>query len=261
MDQIARDVYWMPLGRGLQAVNVYVVGRDESWVLVDAGWPQHAGDIRQAAAGLFGAGSRPAAIVLTHCHPDHVGAARELALDWGCQVCMHPLDLPLADPDLRAVWDCGGPLDRYAILPVLRLFGSRGQAALRKGALGDLARPLEPGAPLPGPPGWTLVHTPGHTRGHVVLAREEDGVAITGDALCTIGLNSPVDLVLQRPRLGYPPWITTWDWAAAKASTAAIVTRGPQVIAPGHGVPMRGAEVAGHLRKFREHRWAGVAPV
>jgi glyoxylase-like metal-dependent hydrolase (beta-lactamase superfamily II) len=238
VEEIARSVHWLPLGRGLQAVNVYLVGDEESWCLIDAGWPQNAAEIRGAAAGLFGAGSTPAAVVLTHCHPDHAGAAKELALAWECAVWMHPLDLPLANPDLRAVWDCGGPLDRYAILPALRLMGARGRAALERGALGDLAQAIDPGAALPGPPGWTVLHTPGHTRGHLALAREEDGLVITGDALCTVGLNSPVDLVRPRPRLGYPPWITTWDWATAKASAAAIAGRRPQVIAPGHGTPM-----------------------
>ena len=69
-------------------------------------------------------------------------------------------------------------------------------------------------------------------------------MVITGDALCTIDLNSPLELVRQRPTLGYPPWITTWDWAAAKTSAVVVAALRPTVIAPGHGVPMRGAEAS-----------------
>jgi glyoxylase-like metal-dependent hydrolase (beta-lactamase superfamily II) len=251
VDHIARDVWWLPLGRGLQAVNVYFVASHDVWCLVDAGWPKHANEIREAAAGLFGSRSRPAAILLTHCHPDHAGAARELALEWRCDVLMHPRDLPLADPDERAVRECGGPLDRWVILPAMRLMGARRmQAALKKSALGSVARPLDPPAPPHGLDGWTVLPAPGHTPGHVVLLRATDGVVITGDALCTIDLNSPVELVRQRPALGYPPWITTCDWTAAKASAAAVAALGPRVIAPGHGVPMQGAEASRHIRRF-----------
>ena len=251
MDQIARDVHWLPLGHGLQAVNVYLIGSADGWCLVDAGWPRHAAEIRQAAAGLYGSGSRPAAILLTHCHPDHAGAARELAAEWGCGVCMHPLDLPLASPDERAVRECGGPLDLWVILPFLRLMGRRRMlAALEKGSLGDAAMALDPQAPLPCPAGWRVLHTPGHTPGHIVLLREQDGVVITGDAICTIDLNSPLELVRQRPLLGYPPWITTWDWAAAKTSAVVVAALRPTVIAPGHGVPMRGAEASRRVGEF-----------
>jgi len=253
--QIARDLYWLPLGRGLQAVNVHLAGAAGGWCLIDAGWPEHAEAIRRAAAGLFGTGSRPAAILLTHCHPDHAGAARELALAWGCDVLMHAADLPLANPDAAAVRACGGPLDRWVILPVLRAMGAqRMRAALQRGGLGDLAKGLEPGAPPPALPGWNVLHVPGHTPGHVALVREEDGVAVTGDALVTVGLNSPLDLVRPRPRLGRPPWITTWDWQRAKASAAALARRRPALIAPGHGTPMGGADLARHLDLFLRSR-------
>jgi glyoxylase-like metal-dependent hydrolase (beta-lactamase superfamily II) len=257
-EQIARDVYWLPLGAGWQAVNVYLIGSGDEWCLVDAGWRKDAEEIRQAAAGLFGRASRPAAILLTHCHPDHAGAARELALDWDCDVWMHPSDLPLANPDECAVRECGGPLDRWVILPVMRLMGAeRMQATLAKSHLGTVARGLDLETPPPGPLGWTVLHTPGHTPGHVVLVRAEDGVAVTGDALCTVDLNSPLRLLRRQPVLSGPPWITTWDWATARASAGDVAAGAPAVIAPGHGAPMAGAEVAWHVQEFLRRRQGG----
>ena len=45
--------------------------------------------IRRAAETLFGRESRPAAILLTHLHPDHDGAALELEGSWHCPVYVH----------------------------------------------------------------------------------------------------------------------------------------------------------------------------
>jgi glyoxylase-like metal-dependent hydrolase (beta-lactamase superfamily II) len=64
------------------------------WVLVDAGLPGSAGTIRRHAAEIFGSEARPAAIILTHGHFDHVGALLTLATEWDVPVYAHPLELP-----------------------------------------------------------------------------------------------------------------------------------------------------------------------
>ena len=43
---------------------------------------------------LFGHGNRPAAILLTHGHFDHVGALKTLAEEWDVPVYAHTLELP-----------------------------------------------------------------------------------------------------------------------------------------------------------------------
>ena len=79
-------------------VNVVFVGPpnagDRGWVLVDAGLPGSASKIRDAAGRLFGEGVRPAAIVLTHGHVDHIGAIHTLSAEWDVPVYAHELELP-----------------------------------------------------------------------------------------------------------------------------------------------------------------------
>lgn len=80
---VAAGVHCLRTGPWRLASNVYLVESGSSWVLVDAGWPGQASVIRSAAESLFGRGTRPAAILLTHVHPDHSGSAAELARPGG----------------------------------------------------------------------------------------------------------------------------------------------------------------------------------
>lgn len=197
--EVAPDVHCVgPTGR--TQTNVYLVRAGESWVLVDAGWERDAGRIESTVARLCG-DARPVAILLTHCHPDHAGAARALAARWGCRVHMHPSELPIVRGDFAAMVEQAGPLDRVLILPVLRAMGrQRRGAAIARSGLGEVARAFDPDGEVPGLPGWTAVRTPGHTPGHVSLHRAEDGVLICGDALVTLEVNSLAGMVCGRPR-------------------------------------------------------------
>jgi glyoxylase-like metal-dependent hydrolase (beta-lactamase superfamily II) len=82
---------------------------------------------RRAAVGT---GTRPAAILLTHIHPDHPG------------------DLPLASG--RYLPEYGNPLDRWLIVPLLRLMPRRRfEASLSRNSLVGTARAFDPGAGVP----------------------------------------------------------------------------------------------------------------
>ncbi len=251
--EVAPDVHCLgPTGR--TQTNVYFVRAGESWVLVDAGWERDATRIERAAAQLCG-DRRPAAILLTHCHPDHAGAAKALARRWGCQVYMHPSELPIARGDLAAMVEQAGPLDRFLVLPVMRAMGrQRREAAIARSGLGEVARAFDPDGEIPGLPGWTAVRTPGHTPGHLSLHRAEDGVLICGDALVTLEVNSLTGMVWQAQGLSGPPWYTTWDRAAALRSIATLAELEPRVIAGGHGWPVAGPDAAARLHDLATAR-------
>ena len=63
--------------RRLSIVNVMFFGPpgagDQGWVLIDAGVMGSKGTIAEIAERRFGRGARPAAIVMTHGHFDHLG--------------------------------------------------------------------------------------------------------------------------------------------------------------------------------------------
>jgi glyoxylase-like metal-dependent hydrolase (beta-lactamase superfamily II) len=235
--QVAPDVYLVTIGRGAAASNVYLVCSGSTWTLVDAAWAGSTEAIRTAAAALFGPGARPVAILLTHIHPDHSGAAGPLARSWGVPVYVHADELPMAAG--RYLPQYSMPLDRWVIVPIMLLFPPRIRARIEAAAsITDVAQPLPPEGGVPGLADWAWVPTPGHTPGHVAYLRRRDGVLLAGDAALTVDLNSVGGVLLGRQRVAGPPRYTTWDWRAAKRSVGTLAEVEPWVLLPGHGQPL-----------------------
>jgi glyoxylase-like metal-dependent hydrolase (beta-lactamase superfamily II) len=231
--------------------NVFLYGRpgsgDRGWVLIDAGIPAPgaAGRILAAAAERYGREARPAAIVLTHGHFDHVGSARHLSDHWDVPVYAHPLELPYLTgfrsyppPDPAA--GRGGMSWLSPLYP-------RGPFDL-----GDRVRALASDGSLPGMPGWRWIHTPGHTPGHVSLFREEDRTLIAGDAFVTTKEESAVASMLWRPVVHRPPAYFTPDWSSARASVERLAALEPELAVTGHGPSMRGGELRRQLHALAD---------
>jgi glyoxylase-like metal-dependent hydrolase (beta-lactamase superfamily II) len=246
--EIAPGVYWY--SAGAIAGNVYFVQSGSSWVLIDTATAGRGARIREAAAALFGA-SRPAAVLLTHVHPDHSGSALELARAWDCPVYLHPGELDLAiSRNLATVARYANALDRWIIVPLLRLFPRRWlETKIEQQSLKEVVRVFEPDAPPPGLSDWTSITTPGHSPGHTAFIRHADRVLVSGDALLTVdagSLGGVLSWILRpnKPRVCGPPWYTNWDRAMATTSAAVLVRLQPKVLAPGHGLPLSGEAAA-----------------
>jgi glyoxylase-like metal-dependent hydrolase (beta-lactamase superfamily II) len=219
--------------------NVYFVGRPGApWALVDAGTPGNAARIRSAAARLFGAGARPAAILLTHGHFDHAGSARELAGIWDAPIYAHRLERPFLTG--MSAYPPKDPTVGGAMAFLSRFFPSSGVN------LGGRLRDL-PDGEVPGLPGWQWLHTPGHCPGHVIFFQPDDAILLAGDACTTMDLDSAVGLVTQRRRICRPPAPFTCDWDQAHRSVQLLAGLRPRAIGGGHGKPMKGSAVAREL--------------
>ena len=226
--------------RRLVLANVVFVGKpdagDRGWVLVDAGIPGSAPAIRDAAEARFGRDARPAAIVLTHGHFDHVGVLEDLARDWDAPVFAHALERPYLDgsasyppPDPSVG---GGLMARlsplYPTSPVdvserLQTFPADGS--------------------VPPMPGWRWIHTPGHSPGHVSFWREADGSLIVGDAFVTTAQESAYAVATQAPEIHGPPMYLTTEWDAAASSVRTLAVLKPERVIAGHGRPLAGPDM------------------
>ncbi len=253
--EIAPGVHWY--SAGVVAGNIYFVQSASSWVLIDTATAGQGRRIREAAEALFGTGARPAAILLTHVHPDHSGSALELARAWDCPVYLHPAELDLAiSRNLATVATYANPLDRWIILPLLRLFPRRRvEAMMEKESLKGVVSMFEPEAAPPGLPEWTSMSTPGHSPGHTAFFRRDDRVLIAGDALLTVDLGSLRGVLSwiwrpSKPQVSEPPWYTNWDRSKMAASASVIVQLQPRVLAPGHGQPLCCEAATSGLRAY-----------
>ncbi|MBI1350997.1 MAG: MBL fold metallo-hydrolase [Actinomycetales bacterium] len=172
---LAPGVYRIPtLGDYINAFAF--VDADGQVTLVDCGLARAP---RRIVAALAGIGKRPSdvtRIILTHAHGDHAGGAHELVTRAGTEgVDVHADDAPYIRAGTSAPWGnptAGrllgrGPTARFTATPVV--------TELHDGQVIDVAG------------GLRVLHTPGHTPGHVSLLHEESGVLITGDAIFNMG--------------------------------------------------------------------------
>lgn len=231
--------------RRLFLVNVVYCGLsgagDRQWVLVDAGVMGSTGAIVEAAEERFGENARPAAIVLTHGHFDHVGALEELAERWDAPIYAHHLEMPYLDG--TAAYPPPDPSVGGGMMAAMSRFYPRGPVNA-----GRWLRPFPADGSIPPMPGWRWIHTPGHTPGHVSLWRESDRTLIVGDAFITTAQESAYAVATQRPEMHGPPMYFTPDWDEARASVERLAALEPEIVATGHGRAMRGEEMRAALR-------------
>jgi glyoxylase-like metal-dependent hydrolase (beta-lactamase superfamily II) len=244
--RVAEGVSRIPLS----IVNAYLIGPpgapDRGWVLVDAGLSTSRAAILAATAAAFGPGSRPAAIVLTHGHFDHVGSLQALAEAWDVPVYAHPLEMPYLTG--RADYPPPDPsVGGGAMAWLSPLYSRRGID------LGGRARELPADGSVPHLPGWSWVHTPGHAPGHVSFFRPADRTLVAGDAFVTTKQESFFAALFKPQFVHGPPAYFTCDWDQARDSVLRLAQLQPEVAATGHGVPMRGEELRRQLNRLAAH--------
>jgi glyoxylase-like metal-dependent hydrolase (beta-lactamase superfamily II) len=231
----------------LAIVNVAYFGvfgaGDRKWVLIDAGLVGTAGMIARAAESRFGADSRPAAIVLTHGHFDHVGALEELAERWDVPVYAHELELPYLDG--RSSYPPPDPTVGGGMMARLSGLFPRGPINVS-----NRLRTLPADGSVPGMPGWRWIPTPGHAPGHVSLWRDSDRAVLAGDAFITTRQESAYAAAIQKPEMHGPPMYFTPDWEEARESVRRLAALDPELAVTGHGHAMRGPEMTAALHEL-----------
>ncbi len=235
---IWRATFALPLG--IDHVHCYLLrsGQD-GWIVVDTGLGLPEAEERWRSV-LDRLGGRVERIVVTHFHPDHVGAAAPLAELTGAPVHQGELDYAQC---LRTWGPERSPERFFAYMREHGMPADHGESMRVEGdQLSGWVRfatnpePLEPGSQVDG---WDLLHLPGHADGHLALLR--DGVLIAGDALlATISPNVGLYADSRPDPLG--------DYLE---SLARIVELVPRIAFAGHGSVI--PDPAGRARELIAH--------
>ncbi|WP_096187168.1 MBL fold metallo-hydrolase [Evansella halocellulosilytica] len=229
----------------IQVANMIFIGHPEKseFVLVDAGMPRSAHKIIKTAEKIYGKGSRPKAIILTHGHFDHVGAIIELINQWNVPVYAHAYELPY----LTGEFDYPEPdpsVEGGLIAKVSSFFPKK---AIQ---IGEHVEELPSDGSVPFVDDFRWIHTPGHTPGHVSFFRDLDRMLIAGDAFITVKQDSLCKTFAQTVEIHGPPRYFTTDWNAAHESVKTLNDLHPAFAITGHGRPVFGNNLTTGLNKL-----------
>jgi glyoxylase-like metal-dependent hydrolase (beta-lactamase superfamily II) len=194
------------------SINTYLV--DD--VLFDAGAKFDTGPILKQLAGR-----KLSAHAITHAHPDHQGASKAVKEKFGVPVWIGENDVAKAeDPQLIKEEQPSNTLNNI-------FFKSMAGPAV------TVDRALKEGDDVTG---FTVLDTPGHSKGHVSFWRESDGVLILGDVL------NNMDIYTGIPGLKQPKKAVTPDPETNRTSIRKLGELDPKLVLFGHGAPLRDTE-------------------
>jgi glyoxylase-like metal-dependent hydrolase (beta-lactamase superfamily II) len=245
----------LPIGvNAVESVNMHVLADGDSVTLVDCGvWRPDLpdGGLLAVEAGLEAAGYAlrdVGRIVVTHAHIDHYGLAGRLMEVTGAELTMHTLT------DL----DC----EKYRHPDTARArrrdtYADHGVSEAERTDLADhltrwlpylysvveASRRLRGGEELViGGDRWEVLHTPGHSLGHVCLWSPARGVLLSGDHLLP-GITPPVSF---ERGFDADPLRSYLD------SLRLIADLRPALVLPGHGRPF--GDAAGRIEAILRNK-------
>ncbi len=264
--EVAPGVLWlrMELPFALNHINLWLIddeletpnGRQRGWTVVDCGiasdTTRDAWEILFASAQELLGGRPVLRILVTHCHPDHVGLA-----DWLCQLWNAPLWMTAGEYAFARMMSAGLPgADGSAMFPHFRRHGltspeMESRIQERKTYYSRLVptvpvayHRLQEGIPLQtGNFRWQIITGFGHSPEHASLYCAERNVLISGDMLLP-RISTNVSVFAIEPEAN--PVAQYLDSLRKYESLPDDV-----LILPSHGKPFRGLHT--RIQQLRDH--------
>ncbi|ULL16983.1 MBL fold metallo-hydrolase [Paenibacillus sp. H1-7] len=154
-------------------------------VLIDTGFPGQMEDLRAAMDNVGVSFDKLQAVILTHQDMDHIGSLPEILKQCGTKVKVyaHELDKPYIQGEIPLIKD----------------------SHLENPPKGKVDETLVDGQQLPFCGGIRVIHTPGHTPGHISLYLCQSKTLIAGDSMYSVdgmlgGIHAPTTLDMEAAR-------------------------------------------------------------
>jgi glyoxylase-like metal-dependent hydrolase (beta-lactamase superfamily II) len=247
----------MPLPWALDHVHCYAVPGPDGWTLIDCGLGTRS-TLDWWREALDQLNSRPVErIVITHYHPDHIGASAELAALTGArEVVQGALDRRMT---VEAwVEDDGGEFERYLAGHGMPADLAAESANAEGGTAVHPAQPTllvsEGDAIALGDEMYRVLELPGHADGHIALLGLRSRRLFGGDVL--------LDEIT--PNVGRWPDTDVDPLGRYLETLGRLSGMSPSVVLPGHGPAItdaagRAAEIAGHHHQRLDDTAAALA--
>jgi glyoxylase-like metal-dependent hydrolase (beta-lactamase superfamily II) len=161
-------------------------------VLIDTGFPGQMDDLRVAMEKVGVPFDKLKAVILTHQDVDHIGSLPEILQECGdhVHVYAHELDKPYIQGDI----------------PLLK------DGHLENPPKGRVDHTVSDGQELPFCGGIRVIHTPGHTPGHISLYLTQSKTLVAGDSMYSVngilgGIHAPSTPDMNTARLSLKKYV------------------------------------------------------
>jgi glyoxylase-like metal-dependent hydrolase (beta-lactamase superfamily II) len=199
--------------------SFFLLVNDGELTLIDTGNKDKIENIRSQFGRTGHSLDQLKRIIVTHCHPDHIGSLARLKQATGAEVLAHEDDAPVITHASRLPRP-----RRMGVGWVLHAVTS----PLAQPERCQVDRTLKDGESIEGT-GLTVIHVPGHSPGSICLYDPATRVLFSGDALVNW---------LGRMRGPIPAF--SWDIQRAHRSLAKLLALDVQTIYFAHGEPIVG---------------------
>ncbi|PDZ16561.1 MULTISPECIES: MBL fold metallo-hydrolase [Bacillus] len=180
--EIAKGVEMLQLEFQEFIIHPILLWDDEMAVLIDTGFPGQFEDIQVGMEKVGVSFDKLKVVILTHQDIDHIGSLPELLQRCGSnmKVYAHELDKPYIEGDL----------------PLLK------DEKIENPPQGKVSNTVIDGQELSYCGGILILHTPGHTPGHISLYLKQSKTLIAGDSMYSVngklgGIHTPTTLNIK----------------------------------------------------------------
>ncbi|GIO04789.1 hydrolase [Brevibacillus reuszeri] len=190
--EISKGVEMLHLDFHGNIIHPVLLWDREMAVLIDTGFPGQIEDLRVAMEKAGVPLDKLKAVILTHQDMDHIGSLPEILQECGnhVKIYAHELDKPYIQGELPLLKD--GHLENPP-----------------KGRVDDC---LVDGQELAFCGGILVIHTPGHTPGHISLYLKQSKILVAGDSMYSVdgilgGIHAPTTPDMTAARLSLKKYI------------------------------------------------------
>ncbi|WP_127548416.1 MBL fold metallo-hydrolase [Paenibacillus amylolyticus] len=190
--EISKGITMLQLDFEGNIIHPVLIWDEEMVVLIDTGFPGQYDDLCIALEKIGVPISQLKAVILTHQDMDHIGCLPEILQECGSQVKIyaHELDKPYIEGQL----------------PLLK------DSHLEHPPMGKVDETVTDGQELPFCGGIRVIHTPGHTPGHISLYLMDSKTLIAGDSMYSVdgmlgGIHEPTTLDTETARFSLKKYI------------------------------------------------------